>query len=247
MSKNTDKTDLGDRMKAYERVETDSKFSNSDFLIARLDGRSFSKLTKNLIKPFDSEFKDIMERVAVVLLEETNAKLAYQQSDEITLVLYNKEPDSQFIFDGKKHKMLSIFSAIASVEFSKLYDDMFGGRGGTPSFDCRIFSVPTLREASNNVLWRTLDAERNAILGIAQSIFSHKELQHKKIPDILDMLKNIDVDIERDYEDRDLYGSFFTKTLKEHTNGDEKYYRHEIIRPIKTSYRKMENRLSIFP
>ena len=43
-------------------------------------------------------------------------------------------------------------------------------------FDSRAFNVPR-EDVTNCVLWRQLDAERNSINSLAQSLFSHKELQ----------------------------------------------------------------------
>ena len=43
-------------------------------------------------------------------------------------------------------------------------------------FDSRCFNVPK-EEVNNCLLWRQQDATRNSIQGLAQSLFSHKELQ----------------------------------------------------------------------
>ena len=57
-----------------------------------------------------------------------------------------------------------------------------------PCFDCRTFVVPTLTEACNTVLWRQRDAVKNAISMAAQSMFSHKRLQHKSGPQMQEMM-----------------------------------------------------------
>jgi len=46
-----------------------------------------------------------------------------------------------------------------------------------PSFDARVFPVPSQTEAVNNLVWRTQDASKNSISMVAQNEFSHKELQ----------------------------------------------------------------------
>ena len=43
-------------------------------------------------------------------------------------------------------------------------------------FDSRVFNVP-LHEVVNNLIWRQQDAERNSIQGLAQSLFSHREIE----------------------------------------------------------------------
>lgn len=43
-------------------------------------------------------------------------------------------------------------------------------------FDSRVFNIPK-EEVTNCVYWRQLDAERNSVSSLAQSLFSHKSLQ----------------------------------------------------------------------
>ena len=44
------------------------------------------------------------------------------------------------------------------------------------NFDARAFNIP-IHEVINNLIWRQQDATRNSILSVAQSLYSHKELQ----------------------------------------------------------------------
>ena len=56
-------------------------------------------------------------------------------------------------------------------------------------FDCRAFTVSDGWEAFNSVYWRQTDASKNSIQMVAQSLFSHKELQGKSTKNMLDMLQ----------------------------------------------------------
>ena len=57
----TDKHDLfGDRMKAYEAVETDRILDASLPIYARIDGRSFSAFTRGMQRPFDERMTGAM-------------------------------------------------------------------------------------------------------------------------------------------------------------------------------------------
>jgi len=56
-----------------------------------------------------------------------------------------------------------------------------------PSFDCRCFNIPE-DDVANYFLWRYNDALRNSINMLAQSNFSHKELQGKTNSDMQEML-----------------------------------------------------------
>ena len=54
-------------------------------------------------------------------------------------------------------------------------------------FDARCFNIPK-EEVCNLVYWRQLDATRNSIQMVGQSMFSHNELQNKSCNQIQDML-----------------------------------------------------------
>jgi tRNA(His) guanylyltransferase len=58
MSKHPDA--MGDRMKDYEGREAKRKFLPMLPVIARIDGRTFSKFTKPFDKPFDERLSDAM-------------------------------------------------------------------------------------------------------------------------------------------------------------------------------------------
>ena len=59
--------ELGDRMKLYERA-TDARLMRRLPVIARLDGRSFSKFTAKAEKPFSSLFEGIMDELLCMKL-----------------------------------------------------------------------------------------------------------------------------------------------------------------------------------
>jgi tRNA(His) 5'-end guanylyltransferase len=181
---------LGDRIKSYEKMETGDKFMPMVPIVARLDGRSFSKFTKNMDKPFDINFTIIMRAVAKYLVEQTHANISYTQSDEITLVFYQSNYESDVFFAGKKQKMVSVLASLATAMFVKLALEYFPNECLTrlPHFDCRVFQVPSKGEASNAILWRVQDAVRNSISMAAYSEFGHSKLQGKSTNDKLDML-----------------------------------------------------------
>lgn len=183
------KDNLGDRMKVYENMETRGKVMYGIPTIVRLDGRSFSRYTKGFDR-FDIDMSDAMKETTKLLVKESNALIGYTQSDEITLILLNESITSQIFFNGKKHKLISVLASIASVKF---YDSIIQKKphllGKLPSFDCRVFQVPSKIEAWNALLWRVQDSLRNSISILAQKHFSHKELQGKSKKDMLTMLE----------------------------------------------------------
>lgn len=171
---------LGNMMKFYESQTCVERLLPLIPIVARLDGKGFSKFTKGLKRPYDERLSNLMIETTKYLVKETNANCGYTQSDEITLVWYSGDLESKVYFDGRVMKMISDLSAMASVFFnSKLSEYLPEKVGKLPRFDCRVFSVPTLDEAVNAFYWREKDATKNSISMAAQSFYSHKELMNK--------------------------------------------------------------------
>lgn len=171
---------FGDRMKFYENQTCGIKLLPRIPVIARLDGKGFSKFTRGLRRPYDERLSNLMIELTKYLVKETNANCGYTQSDEITLMWYVDDPKSSIYFDGRYFKMVSDLSAMASVFFNKKLVEYLPEKSDKwPRFDCRVFNVPTLDEAVNTFLWREQDATKNSITMAASAFYSHKQL-HKK-------------------------------------------------------------------
>jgi tRNA(His) 5'-end guanylyltransferase len=180
---------LGDRMKEYEAQTTSQKLIKGLPVVCRLDGRSFHTFTKGLERPFDIRFVNLMASTAKYLLEETNANIVYTQSDEISLIYYTEDCDSQMIFDGKVFKMTSVIAAMATGYFNKHISDFLPEKSHyIPVFDCRVFNVPNLDEAVNAILWRERDATKNSITMAANHYYSDKQLHGKNGSEKQEML-----------------------------------------------------------
>lgn len=153
------KDDLGDRIKAYEGLETERLIAPELPLVVRLDGRAFSTFTRGMDKPFDARMSDIMCAVTTHLIEQTQALVGYAQSDEITLILERETPESELIFGGRVFKIVSVLAAVASAKFTLLAAEAWPERVERiiPSFDCRVLNVPSRVEAVNALIWREQD------------------------------------------------------------------------------------------
>lgn len=175
-----DKTSLGDRMKMYEQAPAPRAMPLLPVL-ARIDGKNFSKWTKGLDRPFDASLSGIMLSVTQYLVEETGARVGYTQSDEISLMWFSDDPKSQIFFDGKLQKIISVAASMATALFNSLVVTHldFPHRQRMAFFDCRAWQVPTQGEAYNYFLWRQRDAVKNSISMAASTVMSHKEM-HKK-------------------------------------------------------------------
>lgn len=182
--------DLGDRMKMYEARETERFLMPRIPVYARIDGRGFSKFTKHMTRPYDIAMSALMELTTIDLVEKTNATIGYTQSDEISLVWHAADPKSELFFRGKVQKMTSVLAGLATASFMyHLSRSMYAGTlERLPHFDARVFSLPTKEEAVNALMWRQLDATKNAISMAARSKFSHKKLQNKSGAEMQEML-----------------------------------------------------------
>jgi tRNA(His) 5'-end guanylyltransferase len=173
--------DFDIRMKVYEKTSPASnKLIPLLPTFARIDGKSFHAFTRGLNRPFDDCMIQCMQNTTKFLVEETNAKIGYTQSDEITLMWYSSDYNSQIFFDGKLYKMISVLASMATYKFNKEKVSRLSGKVNTPAyFDCRVYQVPSRTEAVNVFKWREVDAVRNSISMLAQSLYSSKELHNK--------------------------------------------------------------------
>lgn len=192
---------LGNRLKQYEALSTSRQLMPNTPIYARIDGRAFHTFCRGLEKPFSKAFILVMQETCKFLVKETNACLGYVQSDEISLGWENivKAP-----FDGRVQKLESNLASLASSKFVHCIESFHSGgihinddidrlwhRLGTnlPSFDCRVFNVPSMTELANCFLWRENDAIKNSISGMALNFYSHKELQNKNSDEKIHMMR----------------------------------------------------------
>jgi tRNA(His) guanylyltransferase len=187
-------TDLGDRIKSYENLEAGRRLLPLLPIVARMDGRNFHTFTKDLQRPYDERFSRLMVEVTTQLVRETNARVGYTQSDEISLILYSESHDAQVYFDGRIHKMVSQLAAQTSAIFNFLLPNYLPEKAAArhverlPTFDARLFTVPNLAEATNAILWREQDATKNSISMAARAYYSHNELLNKSGSEMQEML-----------------------------------------------------------
>ena len=185
---------LGDRMKEYERRETADRFLPLIPVYARIDGRGFSRFTKGFDRPYDLRFREMMRETTRFLVRHTHAKIGYTQSDEISLCWDSERYDSSIFFDGRKQKMVSQLAALATQRFNALlftHEDPWLrdiALNRAPTFDARVFQIPTRAECVNAFVWRELDATKNAVTMAARCYYSHGQLHQKNSSDMHEML-----------------------------------------------------------
>jgi tRNA(His) 5'-end guanylyltransferase len=182
---------LGDKIKAYER-DAETRPSGNLPIIVRLDGKNFSKWTKGLAKPYDTCMSEIMRDVTTALVQYCNSTISYTQSDEISLVITRNSGGGELFFGGRYQKLASVLASLATYTFNQLVSERMPSKKGKMAlFDARVFEVPSIEDAVNVLEWRADDCRRNSVSCLAQTKFSHKELQLKNVGEMKGMLKAV--------------------------------------------------------
>lgn len=147
--------ELDSRMRVFETAH-DHCVLPGLYIVARLDGRSFTRLTKEVHKfeaPYDTRLRDMMLATVEHLMNcGIDITYGYTQSDEISLLFAYQEQT----FGRKLRKLNSVLAGEASSKFSLLL-------GSIGCFDCRISQLPNKEEVVNYFRWRHEDAHRNAL------------------------------------------------------------------------------------
>jgi tRNA(His) 5'-end guanylyltransferase len=147
--------DLDSKMRVYESAQ-DYCVPPEFYMVARIDGRSFTRLTKEVHQfeaPFDVRFRDYMvETVKHLMNCGFRVAYGYTESDEISLLFHLDET----LFSRKLRKYQSVLAGEASAKFSLLLGDI-------GAFDCRISQLPNRALVVDYFLWRGEDAHRNAL------------------------------------------------------------------------------------
>lgn len=209
---------LGDRMKEYENISR-IYLTKRTPAILRIDGRAFHTFTRGFVRPFDNILMNVMQDTAKYLCKNiTGCKLAYVQSDEISLLLTDYDTiATQPWFDNNLQKLVSIAASMATLEFNRKFGTLVRelsdayewhpvsmenrwGKRDSKHWDAYFKAMESggmfdarafilpKEEVCNYFIWRQQDATRNSIQMLARANFSHKELQGKNCAQIQDML-----------------------------------------------------------
>ena len=96
--------------------------NTDEAIFIRCDGKAFKNFTKKFEKPFDSIFRNTMEKTMVYLANECQCSwMGYTQSDEITIMLKKPNIDSQIMFGGRRTKIETFAAATCTLAFNKIF------------------------------------------------------------------------------------------------------------------------------
>ena len=185
-------------------MKTNYEHRNQTFLtrrtpvIMRIDGKAFHTYTRGLQKPFDEGLIEDMNNTAIYLCQQIQgSKIAFVQSDEISILITDYDRlETNAWFDYNVQKMTSIAASLATAKFNQLrlkrliqhersitnnielIFENINSHFNLANFDCRVFNIPK-EEIANYFLARQKDTVKNSIASVAQSLYSHKELEGK--------------------------------------------------------------------
>jgi tRNA(His) guanylyltransferase len=212
--------ELDTHMRIYETNHDICVLPNI-YIVARLDGRNFTRLTRETHKfkaPFDVKFRDTMvETVKHLMNCGFNIIYGYTESDEISLLFHPAENT----FSRKLRKLNSVLAGEASAQFSLLLNAM-------GVFDCRISQLPTIKTVIDYFRWRNEDAFRNSLNAYCYWKLREDGLDEKKatqklkgisVPDKNELLfrHNINFNDLPDWEKRGI-GVYWKKIQKKGYN-----------------------------
>lgn len=210
---------LGTRMKVYYEQVPKYRLMRRTPVAIRIDGKAFHTFTRGFAKPFDEVLGNAMVRTMEYLAKNIQGCVfAYQQSDEITLLLIDYQTlDTCAWFDYEVQKMCSISASMATMAFNKYFaeevatwrsrqwndprhtdPEWWAQQDKLYSLYCEKVSIGAMfdsrvfnipkEEACNLIYWRQVDAARNSVQMAARAQFSHSQCQDKTCAQLQDML-----------------------------------------------------------
>lgn len=245
-------------MRLAEKIkEREGEFEKrlENHILIRLDGKNFSKYTRNLKKPFDDRLVTSMQEVTRKLMVEFGAQAGYTQSDEISLFLKAEEGKEHYL-GGRLQKLCSLSAAYTTSVFtSHVWEKGLGA--GFPVFDSRVWEVENLQEVVDTFIWRERDCIKNSISSLAQRYFPRNELYKKNSSDKIKMLREDGI-IWDDMPKAFKFGTYFIKTKvkrsfnekellklppkhEAHQNPNLEIERNEIVQVSTNGYKNCKN------
>lgn len=187
------KNTSGDQIKTYYEDVYRHYLIRKMYTIIRIDGRAFHSFTRRFERPFDLTFVNLMDETAKYLCKNIQGvKFAFAQSDEISLVITDFEnPKTDMWFGGNIQKIVSVSASMTTLVFNSL---LVSKNIAEPfphnmaSFDSRVFQIPSKNAVIDYFIWRQMDASRNSLASVAQSVYLAKELNGKNSSEQHEML-----------------------------------------------------------
>lgn len=143
---------LYERLESYEQLY-DNKVVSGIPVIVKSSIRNYESVVKNLKKPFDEDFSEILQNTLLHTVSEIDSAIfAYSFAGEFIFVLKNDLESNQAPFcNNKIQDISSIVSSLLTSVFNKFYlaSDNPPDIIGDVVFKTKTFCTPNIEEACN--------------------------------------------------------------------------------------------------
>lgn len=135
----------------------------SNWIVVRIDGRGFSKLTKkyDFTKPNDLAALDLLNAAALEVVKSmVDVVIAYGQSDEYSFVLH----ESTTLFERRAAKLATTVATTFTAEYCMQWSRFFPDKPlerPFPTFDGRCVCYPKRKILRDYLSWRQADCHIN--------------------------------------------------------------------------------------
>lgn len=156
-------TTLSDRQNKYEESSNFTVLPGVP-VIVRSEIRNFSRLVRDLKKPFCYELWRIMrEAMLTTVMEIDSVVISYHHNSEMNFILHDK--DNPYFYSNDIQKIATTISSLCSINFMKhfLSSDDPPDILGEAVFETTVSAVPNELEAMEYLLWRQQIAVSNSV------------------------------------------------------------------------------------
>lgn len=147
---------LQQRMISYEESSS-IKIIGRIPIVIKIDGRSFTRATKNIHKPFCKSTMAILNGTMLSLVKQIDGAIfGYQYSDKIIIVLRNDRGEDETPWFGNEIQTISsVAASMATYEFmNKLWEiDNPPNIEGNITFKSKVFGMPNISEVINYIVY----------------------------------------------------------------------------------------------
>jgi len=192
---------LLEKQQHYEDI-FDYEITSGLPIIVKLNGRHFSKITRNIVKPYSPELGNILHNTMFhSIVEIEGAVFGYQFNDEVLFLLRSEDA-----YNNRIQKLNSVASGLTALNFIK---NLFAADDppdliGEALFECLVFPVPSVDEAityfetKQNICWHI--AVNNAAEAELTKIHGKKQaegiLYRKNTSEKLEILKECGISLD---------------------------------------------------
>jgi len=166
---------FNNRHDAYEDAY-DFKIISKLPVLINVSGRSFSRLTRRLDRPFCNKLINVFKNTLLqTICQLDGAVFGFQYSDQFVFVLRNDRTfDDKPWYQNKIQDINSIVSSLISVNFFKnlVLEDELNELDGDAIFKTKVFALPSLNEVVNHLILKQQFCYGDAIFRATQAEFT---------------------------------------------------------------------------